>query len=418
MHIYDYCDKIRISHVILISIILHAFVISQPPDQIGDESIFLTIFRMLQTGVDHTPYQMPGLSFLLFPSVEIFGDYWFSWRVTSVIFGALFLFVLYQTTKKITTEKNALFVTILVSLDITIFVHSSLFLRDIPVMFFGTFAIYMYFAKKYYLTALLLGFTALIKESALFFLILIISHHIITTKPWKKHNIKPAVFFILILSCSFLIPLWMYDVIVKPNIYDVRYNYYTTSDHPKLIGQVTNPIEHLNAYLFGGYLVSDTLPVGNNHFLINTILPVSGPEPNLEIGTESHTRRIYKEMYQITEIIETGWILSYSNYPLWIISFWVTVPYVSFNIAKKQHMKQSAYVSLGIITMFTPYIFIAIFRPTFAYYFIYTIPFIMLGIVLAFDSIKYRKIKLIVKSVLLVSAVILFVISFPLKILM
>jgi len=271
LQISQYYNKIGISHIILVSIILHAFVISQPPDQIGDESIFLTIFRMLQTGVDHTPYQMPGLSFLLFPSVELFGDYWFSWRATSVLFGALFLFVLYHTIKKITTEKNALFVTVLVSLDITIFVHSSLFLRDIPVMFFGTFAIYMYFTKKYYFTALLLGFAALIKESALFFLILIITYHLIITKPWKNSNLRHTVFFVLILSGSFLIPLWIYDVAVVPNIYDERYNYYTTSDHPKLVGHVTNPIEHLKVYLFGGYLISDSLPIGNNHFLVNTI---------------------------------------------------------------------------------------------------------------------------------------------------
>lgn len=418
LQISQYYNKIGILHVILVSIILHAFVISQPPEQVGDESIFLTIFRMLQTGVDHTPYQMPGLSFLLFPSIEIFGDYWFSWRATSVFFGILFLFVLYHTIKKITTEKNALFVTVLVSLDITIFVHSSLFLRDIPVMFFGTFAIYMYFTKKYYLTALLLGFAALIKESALFFLILIIAYHLIITRPWKNYSVKHTVFFVLILSGSFLIPLWIYDMIVNPNVYDERYNYYTTSDHPKLIGRVTNPLEHLKVYLFGGYLISDTLPIGNNHFLINTVLPISKSEPNLEIDTESHTQRIYKEMYKITKIIKTSWILSYSNYPIWIISFWVTVPYMVFNVAKNKHMKQSVYVSFGIVTMFAPYIFIAIFRPTFAYYFIYTIPFIILGIVLVLDSIQYGKIKLIAKSTLLVFAIILFVISFPLKLLM
>lgn len=417
MQISEYYNKIRISHVILISIILHVFVISQPPDQIGDESIFLTIFRMLQTGIDHTPYQMPGLSFLLFPSVEIFGDYWFSWRVTSVVFGALFLFVLYNTTKKITTERNALFVTILVSLDITIFVHSSLFLRDIPVMFFGTFAIYMYFTKKYYITALLLGFTALIKESALFFLILIIAYHLIIIKPWKNCKIKSAIFFILILSGSFLLPLWIYDLIIQPNIYDVRYNYYTTKDKPEIVGHITNPIEHLKAYIFGGYLISDIPPTGNNHFLLDTILPIGESNPNLEIDTESHTMRIYKEMYQVTEIIETGWILSYSNYPLWIIAFWVTIPYMIFNVVKNRCTKQSAYVLLGIITMFTPYIFIAIFRTTFAYYFIYTIPFIVLGIVLAFDSIKQEKIRIITKSILFMSAIILFVVSFPLKIL-
>ena len=390
---------------------------SQPPDQVGDESIFLTIFRMLQTGVDHSPYQMPGLSFLLFPSVELFGDNWFSWRTTSVFFGTLFLFVLYHTTKRITTERNALLVTILVSLDITIFVHSSLFLRDIPVMFFGTFATYMYFTKRYHLTALLLGFAALIKESALFFIILIVAYHLITTKSQKRHDVKSAVFFVLILSVSFVFPLWIYDAIVQPNIYDTRYNYYTTNDTPKLVGHVTNPIEHLNSYLFGGYLVSDTPPVGNNHFLINTILPMGDSEPNVEVDTESRTTRIYKEMYNISEIIETNWILSYSNYPLWIIAFWITVPYMLFNILRNKHTAQSVYVLLGILTMFVPYIFIALFRPTFAYYFIYTIPFIMLGIVLAFNAIKHEKTRLISKSILLSFSIILFVMSFPLKIL-
>jgi len=123
-------------------------------------------------------------------------------------------------------------------------------------------------------------------------------------------------------------------------------------------------------------------------------------------------------MYKITEIIQTGWILSYSNYPLWIISFWMTVFYVIFNIVKNQHLKQSVYASLGVATMFVPYIFIAIFRPTFAYYFIYTIPFITFGIIMAFDSIKYGKIKFIAKSTLLASAIILFLVSFPLKLLM
>ena len=92
------------------------------------------------------------------------------------------------------------------------------------------------------------------------------------------------------------------------------------------------------------------------------------------------------------------------------------MPYIIFNIAKHRNINQSAYVLLGIITMFTPYILIDMFRPTFAYYFIYTIPFILFGIVLAFDSIKHEKIKITIKSIFLVSAIVLFMISFPLKI--
>lgn len=418
MKLTNFLDQIKISHVMFISIILHVIVISQPPEQIGDESVFLTIFRMLQQGIDNTPYQLPGLSFLLFPAVELFGDYWFSWRITSLTFGMLFLFVFYHTIKKITTERNAILAVVIVSIDITIFVHSSLFLRDVPMLFFGTFAIYLFLNKKYYACAVVLGAAALIKETAIFFLLFLIAYQIITTKPWKNIrniNYKQALIFGLILSGCFLIPLWIYDIIVEPKVYDQKYSYYVRGEtNIKQIGVVTNPIEHIQQYLFNGYLSSGG-SFYKNWFLINTILPTEEPDNNIEVDTESRTLRIYKEMYKDTTIIETSWVLGYSVYPFWIVAFWVTVSFMIFSIIRKRDLKQTAFVSLGVVSMFVPYIFVAMNRSIHPYYFIYTIPFITIGVILALDAIKHDRIRIISKISLLIFASILFAVSYPLK---
>ena len=149
--IQEYVNKITITHIILTSLVLHAFVIAQPQFlQIWDESIFLEILRDFLKGEDHVPYQMPGINFFQGPATVIFGDNWFSWRVPSVIFGMLSLLVFYNVFREYTTEKNALLATAILSFDTIFFVHSSLFLRDVPLMFFGILSFYFYIKKKKY----------------------------------------------------------------------------------------------------------------------------------------------------------------------------------------------------------------------------------------------------------------------------
>ena len=70
-----YLEKISISHIILLSLLLHAFVVSQPQFlQICDESIFLQITRDMLIGEDHTPYQLPGIKFFVGSAMSLFGD--------------------------------------------------------------------------------------------------------------------------------------------------------------------------------------------------------------------------------------------------------------------------------------------------------------------------------------------------------
>ena len=425
----EWLNKITITHILLISLVLHVLVISHPPDQVGDETIFLSITRNFLDGNDYSPYQLPGLSIIAGLSMTVFGDNWFGWRFPSLIFGIFTLFLIFNLSKKFTNEKNALFLTTIISFDYLFFTHSSLLLRDMPVIFFGMLALNLYFSKKYYLTALILGIAALIKETALFFLIFIIIYHTLITKFFIIQNVnfpknhsktsyfrkfKTSLLFSVILFSAFLFPLWIYDAIIQPDVYDQRYNYYIRTQNTELepISNVTNPISHLMEFLFNGYLYDSSQ---KNQFLKNTILPIGDSEIPITDGTERSTLRLYGKVSEITNILKTEWTISYSNYPLWIFGFWSTIAFIAYNIISKQNIKQSLFLALGIISMFVPYIIISFSRVTFAYYFIYTIPFVMFGSILLLDSIKNPMIRIIAKTTLFCFSILSFVFLFPLK---
>ncbi|MGI0010082.1 MAG: ArnT family glycosyltransferase, partial [Nitrosopumilaceae archaeon] len=190
MLLMEQFNKITLTHVLLLSLVLHTFVIAQPQSlQVWDESIFLEIARDFMAGNDRTPYQLPGLNFFIGPAMYIFGDNWFSWRMPLVIFGILTLWIFYKICCRFTSERNALFATIILSFDSIFFVHSTLILRDMPLIFFGMLSFYLYLRKRYYLSASILGFAFMIKETAIFFFVLTAIYHLGVTKPWKG-NIK------------------------------------------------------------------------------------------------------------------------------------------------------------------------------------------------------------------------------------
>src|SRR3989338_7449153 len=165
-------NKVTITHVLLMYLVLHAFVISFPEDWlVFDEGLFSWASRTLLEGEDRTPYQMPGLHVIGAISISLMGDDWFSLRAPIVVFGLGVLFLFYLISKEFTSERNALLATTIFSFDTIFFFHSQLFLRDVPMMFFGFLAIYFYFKKKFYLAGFLIGVGALIKETILFMLI-------------------------------------------------------------------------------------------------------------------------------------------------------------------------------------------------------------------------------------------------------
>lgn len=443
--IQEYVNKVTITHIILISLILHAFVIAQPQFlQIWDESIFIELMRDFLKGEDHVPYQLPGVNLFQGTATLIFGDNWFSWRVPSVIFGMLSLFVFYKVFCNYTNERNALLATTILSFDTIFFVHSTLFLRDIPLMFFGIFSFYLYIKKRYYLASLVLGFSFLIKETALFFLFLImINHYVSFPKKIRMTNLKKGIIFSSILISSFLIPLSVYDMIYQPIIYEPIVVTQELPDgrevpisYPKLkvmesrgyvkqtpVGVINNPVEHLNVFFSKGYLSSEAYKIKNwetnpTNYPYSWVLPIPLPENANSLGwvKEDLFDETYSGVLHVGKVFGIEW-RGDPNQPLWIIGFWSSVGLVAYGIIK-QRDKTTLFLASGIITMYVPYLILQFTgRVMFPYYFILTVPFLSFGVVLALDKIKNHTIRFVSKAVFLFIVIIWFVYFYPLKIL-
>ncbi|MDX1532910.1 MAG: glycosyltransferase family 39 protein [Nitrosopumilaceae archaeon] len=445
MQVSSLFERFTISHVILTSLVLHIFVIAQPQHlQIWDETIFLELVRNFLHGEDHTPYQLPGLNFFQGATIAIFGDNWFAWRIPSIIFGMLTLFVFYRILCHVTSERNALLATAILSFDTIFFVHSTLFLRDVPLIFFGMLSILFYFRKNYFLCAIPLGFAFLIKETALLFFIFLVIFHISTKKPWKYniHQVKTGFLFIGIVFGSFIIPLWIYDVVFQPIVYEPVIPLSETADgkyipihYPKLklmesrgyvyqeaVGKINNPVEHIQLMLSQGYILSEGYNVKNwdtrhTNFPWSWILPLPLPTDANGLGwvKEKIVDDTQRGQFNQGKIFAIEW-RGDPNQSLWIIGFWGSIGFLGYSVMKNRN-KTGLFVGTGIVSMYLPFLITSISgRVMFPYYFILTIPFISIGIVLLLDLVRNSKLRMFSKGVLLAGVITWFLWFYPLKI--
>jgi hypothetical protein len=253
--------------------------------------------------------------------------------------------------------------------------------------------------------------------------------------------------FIGIIAASFLIPLWIYDSIVTPNVYEpmipIRQNADGTENaipYPLILvheqrgyslqnqtGVITNPIEHLNVYftkglLSGAYDANNRI-VTQNYYPQNWVLPLPTDTENGRGGIGMG----WKNADPFDEV-KNGWPhkgesmeverLGYPNLALWPVAFWGSIAFVVVSIIKREDRKTALFVAAGIVSMYVPYLFIHVFngRVMLPYYFILTVPIISLGVVLAADLIKQNKIRFGVKTGILALTVAWFVLYFPVKI--
>jgi len=427
-------------------------VISQPNYEVLDEVFFTNFMRWFMVGIDHTPYQLPGLSFIVAPFVYLFGDNWFSWRFPIIIFGMVFLYFYYKVCEHVTNKKIALLSTVILSLSPMIFIHSSLMLRDIPVMALGFAGLYLYFKQKYYFASLIIGLSALIKETAFFFVVFIVLHYTITNREKIIMQasssmyklccgfIKTPLFTILILSASFLIPLTIYENTItvleystadpeyimeysNGELHTVRFNVLTTSteilkkpvDFFNYTDQVKNPIHHLNLLFTKGYYTYD---IGANGFLAS-FLPIQPRDsiPFNNVGL-AETRLSDKNIEYHLRIFTVGWDMGTVNYSYWFVAFWSCVGLVAYALYQRfrNHIplpNNIMFVLCGF-SFFIPFLFITLIRDSFAYYMIYFLPFMALGLVLGINKITNKKIRLLVMVLFLTGIMINFIIQFPL----
>ena len=444
--IQKYLNKISIIHLILVSFGIHMFVISQPNYEILDELYFTNFTRWFMVGIDHTPYQLFGLSLIEYPFVSVIGDNWFSWRFPIVVFGMVFLYFYYKVIEHLQNRKIALLTTGILCFSPLIFVHSSLLLRDIPVMALGFIGVYCYLKQRYYFSAFVISCSALIKETAIFFVIFIALHYVmvnqknITLFVLSGKIIKTPFIVCIILISTFLIPIAIYDNTINVLEYStsqpeylvsdrnselnvIRFNILSTNDilleipveNFNYVDKVTNPFHHISLMFSNGYYNQNNIK--SNSFLVS-FLPIAS-DTSVYIYQEEKTRTFYdeKERQHHEKIFPFFWAQSLINYSYWHISFYACFALIGYAVLSRlknsiELSSDAKFIICGIISFFIPFLFINYTRDTFAYYMIYYLPIMAFGLVTIIYKIP-SKIRLVVMISFCIAIITNFAVAFP-----
>jgi predicted membrane-bound dolichyl-phosphate-mannose-protein mannosyltransferase len=181
-------------YLFIISAALRLIWLDKPPGLlIFDESYYVNVARIILRlpqqpnvfpnaipGIDSVNQEHPLLAKLLIAlSMSIIGDNGWGWRIPSVVFGLLSIFVLYLLLKK--TAKNplvALMGTFLFSFDTLVFVHSRIATLDIFVLGFMLLGFYWYFSNRMNLSALGMALATLCKISGLYGILTLGAFHL------------------------------------------------------------------------------------------------------------------------------------------------------------------------------------------------------------------------------------------------
>lgn len=435
--------KISFREVFLISLALHLFVISFPRDAtVFDEAYYTKAGRDLLNGLpSNIEHPFLGKAWGAI-GIALIGDNWAGWRIPYVIFGQLTLIAFYYLAKHFLDEKNATYATALLAFDTIFFIHGSLYLLEVPALFFSILGFYLYFKKSYYLSALAWAVAALCKETSLFILFALGLYHIFKyTQPFLKERnyIKPRakqlILFFTIFILAFSIPVWIYDVTYHPSISQlVLTPAVIVNEQGSTIGTTTltstvtltainNPIEHIQYVLkyMSSLTINPSSQVDQNNYALNWVLPLPPKEiVYYSIAISKNVTETSGGNIISTKIITTNpihWV-GLGNYPLWIGGFWIVMPCALYLVLKKMNSETELFTLLWIAGTYLPLLAISylINRIVYPFYFINTVPALALGLPAILDRLSGEKYKNYTKLAFMLAVLLWFFWYFPVRI--
>jgi len=434
--VWSLVKNFNIGHLLLLSFALHMFAIASTPDSmIFDEVHYVpsavATLNLQSANLEHTPL----VKIFIAVSIRLFGNWWFAWRFPIVLFGLATLVVFYLLAKRFMLPNYALLSTAFLSFDVMFFVHSSIYILDVPAIFFGVLGLELYFAKRYKWCAAALGLSFLCKELGLFFMFIVVIYHLAahlrlkSIKTFTKRMIATALIAISVFLLVGGGGLWTYDAIYQPitnpvvinNVHvnilqDVNgtpINTTTMTVVSTMWSSVNNPIEHLlYAWKYFTALVpavetSDKdlrpswgwiLPFGDvfnsPHYLVVAVT----------VGSDTH--------------ITLNWVAQIN--PLIAYAFLPLLGLTVFDFLRKRGKSIDYLYIIWALVTYIPWLVDSLFftKMTFNYYFLYTIPVICLGLGWAYSRLlpkignKYARYGLVTLHIVAVS--VFFLYFFPL----
>jgi hypothetical protein len=455
--------KINIIHIFLIVLALHLFIMSTPETGfIFDEAHYVPAARntinMIAANAEHTPLAKMFIGW----SIQSFGDWWFAWRLPSVIFSSLSVVFVYFIALHFMPRKYALFAGAFMSLDVLFFVNGSIAILDPPAVFFALVGTYLMLKDKYIWSSIAFSLAVLSKETsllilagvALYKLSLVVKQKNFTFKrnfkptqyfkssstrlpfSWKNHNTTKTffLFFIIFVAMTFG-GIYAYDVVYKPsqggsetvgatvfvanqtdpNLPNFNQSIPITTSLTTQTNNnyITNPIQHI-IFAFNYYRgLTPTINPDNKDLrpawswtypIINAWNPPTYFGVSVTVGTVTRNTVSYQS--------QVSYPISVFLIPTLILCF--------YSIIKKSEDKFPLLYIGWLATTYLPWILFSLFvqKMTFNYYFMYTVPIFSIGLPWFFQKLPVaEKTKTYMLALVLTLALAYFIYYFPLNML-
>jgi len=269
--IYNLIRKVNVVHIVLIVLALHLLIIGVPSEGfIFDEAHYVPASKetvnFIAANAEHTPLSKVVIGW----SIKLFGDWWFGWRITPVIFSTLSVLVVYLIAMQFMEKKYALFSAFFIGLDMLFFVNGSIAILDAQAVFFGLLGVWLLLMKHYSYSGIAFGVAVLSKETAVLILLGAVLYLVVLkvrvvkkVKIGRPHfkNWKPLLLFTLLFSGIVLGGVYAYDLAYKPSSQTVLQTkvtatvivdtngsaittQYSTTNATDFV-YITNPFQHL-----------------------------------------------------------------------------------------------------------------------------------------------------------------------------
>lgn len=432
---------ISIRELILIWLAIHLLLITQPNAPVFDEAYYTKAARDLLQGVaSNIEHPFLGKAWGAL-GMLIFGDNAFGWRIVIVVFGALLLYSFYNLACRYLPERIALLATSYLGFDWMFFAHSSLFLLEIPALYFAILAFSYYLKRRIVLSALFMGISILSKETSLFLLFTLMLLHLVTMgkfpKP-SKHDWLKFLKFTLVLLATVAIPMQIYVSVYRPVASEKAVQVVsqvvvvapdgsvlsttTTTTWGSEKEYITNVFDHWRYIVsYASSLTVSGPNIGPENFPWNWFIPTQHREmiyyrSEVVKNITYYTDGVYAGS-RIEKVYPINW-RGVTNLPLWY-SIWIVVPLSLYLIVRKRGDEGLALSFIWIVGTYTPLLGMSLVlnRIEYPFYFINTLPGLALGLPIVFSKLNIDKAaKDCVLAIFLGWTAASFLIYFPLNI--
>ncbi|QQG49302.1 MAG: glycosyltransferase family 39 protein [archaeon] len=389
----------------------------------------------IAANAEHPP--LPKLISAL--GIGLLGNNWFGWRFPQVLMQIAAMYLFYLIARRLLGERWGLLATMFLGLDTVWFIHGGTLLIDMPMFLFGLLAIELYMRKRPWLSAASMGLAFTAREMSIFWFGALVIYHLYTNRQTMGPALRVGVKYLAVALLVFGVVMFAYDIRYQPpistsvtttvNTQVIENNgtavtTFTTTFLSTSKQVIWNPIQHvLFIYQYHGPsgIVIDE-PYAPYQFAWNWILPFDpvpfngtyhAPEP---FNSATYYRvDVDVSAGNVTNHYIPTWYQAQANLAVWY-GFWPALAGAIYLILKRRETGTALFIAGGIALNYAPWLALSVLvrRIGFNYYFIYTLPFVALGLAFFYKQMpsKYGRELAVLNLVL---ALFFFVWFFPVR---